>query len=822
MSDASLRLFACLFLLGVTLSFPCDASASERQATPTSSIRLKDGFQIELLRSAQPDEGSWICMTFDDKGRLLLADDQAGVLRMTLPVGDKSPTIERLAGTENLKHCRGLLYAYDSLFACATNGEGIYRLRDADGDGTFETQELICPLEYESRYGHGANQLKLGPDGMIYVAIGNDVWFPENVSANSPYHDPHDDWLLPNPQDGEHDERVGYVLKMSPDGKTREIAAGGFRNQVDVAFNDAGELFTWDADMEWDVGLPWYRPTRINHVVSAGEYGWRRGTGKWPTWFPDSLPSTLDTGLGSPTGLTFGGGSQWPQRYRGALYAADWQNGRLLMIDLLEAGASYQGKSEVFAEGSPLNICDLEFGPDGALYFITGGRGSQSGLYRITYTGDEKTVETDQLPAPSAEAAAARKVRHELEALHVREDAAQLPLIWSHLGSDDVWIRSAARLALENQPVETWRDQVQAEPDSKARHTALMALARVGGPADQAIVLQGLAAADFATASPDELLWLLRTMQLTLIRQGQPAAESRDKLLGLLQKVPASDRFAANWLQSELLIALNADMALESIGQKLATAATQEEQIQYVKLLLRSPQHRSRPLQAQLLQWFQQNKRLPGGKLVQSTVLGMRKEFEATLTEQDRENFQKELAQLNEPAEEGEGAALQSSRPLVRDWTVDDLESQLASLNSPSGSSQAGKTHLAAALCLRCHRFGDRGGQVGPDLTNVGKRMDRRTLLESIVNPSKEIDPKYGNSVYLLENGQVISGRTTMVNRNQIGVETDPLTGQSVTIERQEIAESKVSPVSPMPPGLLNVFTAEEVRDLVAYLRKEE
>ena len=55
---------------------------------------------------------------------------------------------------------------------------------------------------------------------------------------------------------------------------------GGFRNAYDIAFNPDGELFTFDSDMEWDWGMPWYRPIRINHCTSAAEFGWRSGTGK--------------------------------------------------------------------------------------------------------------------------------------------------------------------------------------------------------------------------------------------------------------------------------------------------------------------------------------------------------------------------------------------------------------------------------------------------------------------------------------------------------------------------------------------------------------
>ncbi len=64
----------------------------------------------------------------------------------------------------------------------------------------------------------------------------------------------------------------------------------GYRNQYDIALNEDGELFTYDADMEWDFGSPWYRPTRVCHATSGSEFGWRSGTGKWPAYYEDSLP----------------------------------------------------------------------------------------------------------------------------------------------------------------------------------------------------------------------------------------------------------------------------------------------------------------------------------------------------------------------------------------------------------------------------------------------------------------------------------------------------------------------------------------------------
>ena len=74
----------------------------------------------------------------------------------------------------------------------------------------------------------------------------------------------------------------------------------GYRNPCDFALNRDGEMFVYDADMEWDMGAPWYRPTRINHGVSGGENGWRATSKKWRKYFPDTVGSVLDIGPGLP------------------------------------------------------------------------------------------------------------------------------------------------------------------------------------------------------------------------------------------------------------------------------------------------------------------------------------------------------------------------------------------------------------------------------------------------------------------------------------------------------------------------------------------
>jgi glucose/arabinose dehydrogenase len=349
-------------------------------------ITALPGFKVELVRAALPDEGSWVALAFDPKGRVVVAREDRGLLRFTLATNGAAIARVETINT-NLLECRGLLFAHGTLYANANNSKALVRLRDTDGDDQFD--ELKVLRHTPGGVGHGRNQLALGPDGFIYSIHGDDVGLPTNgVSASSPLRHYAEDRLLPCAWDkhlfnASASMPYGHLIRTDPDGATWELLAGGLRNPYGIDFNKAGDLFTFDADMEWDVGLSWYHATRVLHLVPGVDYGWRRGTGVLPVWFPDTLPSAVDIGLSSPTAIKFGTGSNWPEPWRSALFIQDWAYGRIIAVHLEKRGASYGGRSEEFLKGRPLNVTGLDFGPDGAMYFTTGGRRTRSGLYRV-------------------------------------------------------------------------------------------------------------------------------------------------------------------------------------------------------------------------------------------------------------------------------------------------------------------------------------------------------------------------------------------------------------------------------------------------------
>ncbi|MFM8893579.1 MAG: hypothetical protein ACKOTB_18545 [Planctomycetia bacterium] len=801
------------------------ATAAERTATPTASIRVADGFTVELVRSAQDGEDSWISMAFDERGRVVVGLDEVGVARLAPPdAAGGGWSFTRLDDT--LRHCRGVLVHAGAIYVNATDSKELWRFRDPDGDGRYRDRRLLHAFDYRSRYGHGQNQLTVGPDGAIYSIVGNDVAFPAGVSPRSPYRGQRLDRLLVDPADAHEDDRVGYLLRFDPEGTEWTVVAGGFRNQVDAAWNPDGEWFTWDADMEWDVGQPWYRPTRLNHVVPGAEYGWRWGTSKWPPSYPDSTPATLETGLGSPTGLVFGTRSSFPGRWREALFMADWQHGRILAVWLTPRGASYTAVDELFAEGAPLNVCDMAIGPDGCQRNITAGRPSQSGLNRVSFSGDSARVaQAGALdPAVAETAREARRRRHALEAFHAGPvagaEAATVADLWPDLASDDRWLRTAARVALERQPLAFWRERAMRERHPLARAEAVLAWSRMAEEGERSQVVDAVLAgsAELARADTPAVLLRLRALAILLARGTALDPERRHGVHSLLDTLAGAEHTDVGREVVELLVATGHPQALERVLERLDGAASQEEEIHCVHAVVRWRGPWTVAAHRRLLAWFARAATLRGGHLLPKIVARMRADLLATIADDERPAMALELAALEQPpAATGEARAA-IERPVVRRWTLEDL---LPGVNRALGEARdpaAGRRALAAAQCLTCHRFGPSGSAVGPDLSAVGGRFDTRAILESILEPSKVVDAKYHSTTWVLTDGRTVTGRAGMVTGREIGVETDPLAGTLVKILRDEIESTHPSAVSPMPTGLLDTLTSDEVADLVAAL----
>src|SRR4051812_45723103 len=368
----------CAALLLAAPALADDVVATEKPVVMPANTGKPDafttlpGFQVERIYFVPKEKyGSWVSITTDPKGRLICSDqEKKGLYRITPgKVGtDESSKVEKL--DLNITAAQGLLFAFDSLYVSVNGGPGSGLLRisyDAKPDPLGEVKKL---KEIKGGGEHGPHALRLSPDGKsILWVCGNHTLPPENFEQSRLPKNWGEDHLLPRQWDANGHARGilapgGWVAKTDPEGKHFEIVTSGYRNTYDFALNADGEMFCYDADMEWDFGAPWYRPTRVVHATSGSEFGWRSGTGKWPAYYIDSLPPMVDIGPGSPVGVEFGYGTKFPAKYQKALFILDWTFGTIWALHLEPSGSTYKAARTEFVGRTPLPLTDATVGHD--------------------------------------------------------------------------------------------------------------------------------------------------------------------------------------------------------------------------------------------------------------------------------------------------------------------------------------------------------------------------------------------------------------------------------------------------------------------------
>ena len=831
-----LLLFLIIFIKFSGFSF----AQIENQATPIENISVKKGFNIELLFTVPKERlGSWVNLCLDNKNRIIASDQFGGLYRFEVPAKGKTlkeSDIEKIP--VDIRAANGLLWAFDSLYVAVNDYEkkmesGVYRVTDSNGDDQLDEVEKLRGVQ--ARGDHGVHALIHSPDKKsIYLITGNNTTPVEANRSRVPM-DWGEDHLLPRMPDGRGHNRgrlapAGIIYKMSPDGKDWEIVSSGYRNIFDGGFNAEGELFTYDADMEYDFNTPWYRPTRICHVTSGSMYGWRNGTGKRPEFYPDTLPPVVNIGPGSPTGVTFGYGAKFPPKYQKAMFILDWSWGKIYAIHMSPDGSTYSGEKETFITGSPLPVTDAIIHPgDGAMYFAIGGRKVQSGLYRVHYTGKGTTDPISTKPRVNELAS----LRHQLENLHIGEHPKAMELAWPHTDHYDRFVRWAALMAIQRLPVKKWASKALQEKDPGKRVNVLLSLTKAAGtdpfhrkntdpPIHQKMgkqILQSLLQIEGKDLTPNERLALVRTYQVAMVRFGKPSRQVAVKIVAQLDSQFPAKNFEMNWLLCETLAFLESPTAARKGIALLLEAPTQEEQMEYARSLRNLKTGWTHELRVQYFNWFLKASNYRGGASFSKFIEFIRNDAVASLNKEEKVELDallKKKPVSRSPAETM--AQAMAGRTFVKQWTFEEL-SKHASKGLVKRNFQTGRKMFAAGGCYACHRFGNQGGMNGPDLTGSGGRYSPHDLLEQIMYPSKEINEQFVPTFVTLKNGETLSGVVVNLSGDRVTLNTDLYDpNQRTNVNRNDIESMGPSPVSPMPPGLLNMMKEEEVMDLLAYI----
>ena len=888
-------------------------SASSAGRVPAGTFEVLPGFQVEKLFTVPKDDlGSWVCIAFDNKGRLLASDQgDKGIYRITLPPVNLKSQISDLESDEtqeskagrtegqtiveklDFSQCefqptgaQGMLWAFDSLYFSVNGGpgSGLYRAKDKDGDDRFE--ECVKLKEFRGGGEHGPHSIRLSPDGKrIYVICGNHTRPPFNPGEELKNKDftsrvPTnwaEDHLLSRMWDANgHAVGIlapgGWIASTDPDGRTWDIFSVGYRNPYDMAFNADGELFAYDADMEWDVGMPWYRPTRVVHATSGSEFGWRSGSGKWPNHYPDSLPPMVNIGPGSPVGVEFGYGLTFPVKYQKALYICDWTFGTMYAIHTEPSMSSYRATKEEFLSRTPLPLTDVAAGSDGALYFSVGGRGTQSELFRVTYVGTEPTAPAELRDSKDA---GPRSRRRTLEASHagigpngiVSRSDTFLSGLDDDVRSHDRFLKTAARNAFYNSTV-LW-DSLDAAAISSVDFSTMdpdevmgivTSLAKAPYPqiaeyrgqssdaakamtdAAQQTTIRGLQRLNFVALNAEQKLNYLRALSLVFLRLGEASEDVRTDFVSRLDSQFPSNSDELNRELCQMLVYLKSPTIIEKTvglmqaeskptvtedmkyllarnrgyGGSIAASiekAPDQQQTWYAFCLRNLKDGWTMEQRKAYFAWFERAHTWAGGASYHGFLRNIEKECFENASEKERllieaSGARKPYAPPEIPKPAGPG----------KDWSLGEVRS-LVDVGLKDRNFENGQKMFAATRCIICHRFAGDGGATGPDLTQLAGRFNVKDLTEAIMEPSKVISDQYKASTIVTTDGKAVSGRILSDNDDLIAILTSPEDPTKITeIMKSDIEEVQTSTASLMPVDLLKPLNQDEVLDLMAYL----
>ena len=743
-------------------------------------------WEIESYSKTQPapirlldiprELGSWVSLAADPKGRLYSSAQGGGLYRIT-PAAElgELTSLERVP--VELGGAHGLLWFRNSLYAVVNGGQdGLYRLTDTDGDDMLDRVELLRALDGSGE--HGPHSVVVAPDGEnLLVLCGNMTKLTEIVSSRVPTNW-QEERLVPRIEDargfwGGYSPPGGCLYQVDPDGQRWELICCGFRNPFDLVVLPTSQVVVYDADMEWDMGLPWYRPTRYVAGQSGVDYGWRKGSAKWAADYPEAPPALQDLGPGSPTGMAYVPGAA------GGIIGLDWTFGT----------AYFEGRP--WNVGQPFPVADVTLSQqvDGGVYVVTGGRGLPSRLLRLLPGGSPEDYAWSDAEAKRLQRWGSAVAWPETESR-----TAQQILDAGMSGSDRIPYREVAfdakadwvtaRIALERLPAEQIRETVLAvDPTKPDRSFAgLLALARQGAESDLQPILDGLGKFSYSQLTHEQRIAWLRIHAVALLRQG-PATDAQRQLLAarLLVLLPAGNERQDQDL-CELLAFVDAPGLLDK-AVPLLTPLRPSEPPAWAELASRNASYGG------VIDKMMANM-TPMGQLAIANALRM---VDHGWTIEQRRTYFRFLGQARDRSggssydgyvlkivdlawdtcSDEEQVQLEfmvgriraaknkfNSKPPKgpgRNWQASDI-ADLADTDLEGRNRKSGRNLFHAVGCASCHYFKGDGGFGGPDLTSLKNKFRATDVLEAIIDPNKVISDQYSGQVLTKKDGTALFG----------------------------------------------------------------
>jgi putative membrane-bound dehydrogenase-like protein len=742
----------------------------------------------------------------------------------------------------------------------------VIALHDRDGDDVSEARTPVLQMVKPERvYDHAALLgLAFSPDGWLYVSRGNTggaAWRIEgwDGSAASGYGD------------------GGNILKCRPDGSELQEFATGFWNPFELQFDAAGRLLATDNDPDSRGPNRLVHVIQGGDYGYKSLYG-NSGIHPYLSWngeLPGTLPYAAALGE-APAGMQIGATAALPLEYRDDVLAAIWEERTIVRVRLGPRGASLAGTAAAVVEGGE-GFRPVAFAADsqGTVYITDWVKRHypNHGLGRVWRLTTVRGVET--LPQPSGRAVAADQ--DPLAPIYGASAESGVEPLLDALRSRDPFVRGAAVAVLARPAFRERLPSWLGDPDPAVRLGVVMALHR-GGPhpdrealarralgdadpqvrrmaliwvgAEGMVALEGAIEGALGPGIPsDEMfqtyLATLEHLSPEFIRAQRAEAEPYARLL----KRVLRPRFLETFIADERRPAALRALAIAGLAEPakevplLARLTTAEQPLPLRIEAVRSLALLSHDEAAAALLAVARNTGEPEALRAEALaglagqpaplvddVLPLLRDRSATIrTEAARHLRSVQLSppQRRRVARAAAGLPGEDNRP---------ARAQLAFVSGPAprpmsrgewekalgrgiGDPDAGRRVFfsKAATCAACHSANRRGGDLGPDLTNVGRSKSRAQLLDAILRPSAEISPEYQGWFVRTADGQLHSGRQIDVGD---GGEAELYVLPGRFVKLQKIADYGPMPQSLMPEGLDRALTVQDMRDLLAFLRE--
>ncbi|MFT5327051.1 MAG: putative membrane-bound dehydrogenase-like protein [Planctomycetaceae bacterium] len=803
---------AGLPLVGLVMAmlFPLDAIALEWKTLDVSSASvsvpksLDDAISIELV-AADPDIVTPIACRFDSEGRLLVVEshthfpkeeygglphDRVRILRDSNDDGRLDQIATFHQGTHKTM---GMAIGRDGWVYVSTRAS-VIRVRDFDGDDVADQTETLLTLKTDADYPHnGLSGLLLDESsGTLMVGMG------ENLGA---------DYTLIGQDGTSHNGggEGGNIFECSLDGGGLRLEATGFWNPFGLCRDSAGRVLMVGNDAD---ATP---PCRISEVVPMGDYGFQFRFGRsgkhplqaWNGELPGTLPMVCGTGEAPCAILPF----------RGQYWVTSWGDNRIERYTAKPNGASIVADQDVvIAGGSKFRPVDMTVAPDGSLLVTdwvdrSYNVHSTGRIWRVRFK-EKSTAETP--PLSKAERAA--------------RNVSTLPTkdVIDRLATDDVFAwqwaleAAAAREDFTGRPMASFSD-------ARIRLAWLMAhrwnhlISDAGTAAKREAILRA------ALADPSE------PVRLAAVRW---ASERRvqslqQEILQLLKWPKLSPRLLAavvssvSYLETGEVKRVRRNYFDELTAQRLVDVSLDSGYSDAIRIAA------IRLVPPVMHQWTADTFR----KLMKESSGDVQREAARHLAVAARGNdeFRKIANRLiDDQALSKAGimdirSILEPAKPLPVDRSLPestDIDAWMKKVGT-GGDAEAGWRVFfgATANCSACHQYNGRGKTIGPALTGVAGSMNRRRLLQSILEPSREMAPMYVPFSIVTVDGRVHQGM-----KIQGGGKTNTFLGadgKTFEIPLADIELQQPSNKSIMPDGLPRQLTTEQLRDLLAMLSQK-